>query len=451
MSSFPPFPYIFVLLALLALPALGPDNAAAASRAEDAQTGKTASFKIPPYSGQFADNPNMQTFLKNLPTDLNTYFGEACESMGLSKSDFDTSCIEVLIIDVDPLYGDPRAYKAAKNVSLFVSGYKAEGKIFLAFLTPQIARGGMPQGSLHHEFVHVIHRYLIDPKKHHEYPVWIWEGLAMWFAKEKQQRVLSQLFTHKTETAILEKLNGLEDSSKDVHVVADYLEDYYAMEFIAKIGGGPGAVSQLNRAVIGGEDYQESLKELTRLDWEDFKAKAREYAAAEIKKEITPTHQEYLKLSSSTGDLATFNKEEETFLTGNPSPIYKRHVEMERIRAHYYAHQRNETIALAEKFLAVKDPPETKLEDNALLLMAMAYYEQGCHKEALEAFERLVRYYPDSGSVTTLCFLMQINSLQHLGRRKEALAMAKKSLERFPEQRQARDLELLIQALEKAR
>jgi len=441
---------LFVLLSGLVLPAVTPQHAAAASGSEDAQPGKARSFRIPSYSGRFVDNPNMKTFLKNLPTDLDTYLGKACESMGIPKSGFDTSLIHVLILDVDPLYGDPDAYKAAKTSSIFVSGYRAEGGINLAFMTSQIARGKMPSDSLHHEFVHVIHRYLIDPKKYHEYPTWIWEGLAMWFAKEKPRRVQSQLFTHKTETAILEKLNGLEDARTDKHEVADYLEDYYAMEFMAQVGGGAGAVARFNQAVIDGKDYRESIKELTRLDWPEFKTKAHEYAVAEIKKEITPTHQEYVKLSSSIDNLAMFNKLAADFLARNPSPVYKRHVEMDRVRAHYWAHQPNETIALAKEFLAVKDPPETGLEDNALLLLAMTCSDQGRHEEALEALERLASYYPDSGSFTPMCYLLQIKSLRHLGRSKEALAMAKKSLERFPQQQQAGDLASLIKAQEGA-
>ncbi len=388
----------------------------------------------------------MQEFLERFPGWLEDAFSLACQDMDLDQNDVDKTLLQFVIVDSDP-FGDPDAFNASKNASVVVSGYKSDGRILLIFFAQPIANGLDPQDSLHHECIHILHRYLLDKKSYRTYPKWIHEGLAMWFSHEKERRVERELLLHKTADKLIERFNGLEDTVEQRHGSSDYLEDLFAIEFLAEQGG-EGAVKRFNQDMLRGRNFRESISDISGLDWVAYKKAARTFAEEAIKGMVTDVHREYVAVSSLLDTPDAFEQKAESFLKQAPSRLYQRNLEMDRIRAFYKAGKIEETIALGDAFLAVKDPPVSYLEDNVLMIMGVCYQQQRNDKGIIKVYSRLCTQYPHSSSFSPAWYLAWANSLRNEKRIPEALELAKKSLRQFPQQRQVTTLTRLIELME---
>ena len=405
------------------------------------------SFSLQPYRGAFANDLKMKEFIKKYPQLLSKAFSDACNGMGVNESDFDKSLIHTYFVDSDP-FGNSQAFKSSQRSSVVVSGYKSQGKIYLIIFTQNIIVGNRPESSLHHEFVHIIHRYLIDERKYKENPDWIHEGLAMWFSGERDERLRSQWMIEKHEEKMVAMVNGLEETKKQKHFASDYLEDILAIEFLAKKGSGNESVKKFNNAILNGQDFKEAIKKITDFDWEDFKKQAKSYAESEIKKSRPTFHNEYLKLLDNTLSIEEFEKAAESFLSQCTDPLYKRHVQMERIRIYLRLKKYEETIKLAEDFLTVENPPISRLEDNVLMIKGACHHFLKNDKEIIDTYSRLSKYYPQSSGFKLNWYVLQVNSLKNLGRKKEGLTLAKKCLRKFPSHPQSATLRALIRIME---
>lgn len=152
-----------------------------------------------------------------------------------------------------------------------------------------IRTGPLVEGDYHlertltHEVFHCWQREALG-ESYYDLPKWVREGIALWVARQGDERI-QLLVVLEGSNPSADPMRTLVNGLAGAHSLADYGEDYLALEFI-EMTNGVDAAKALVRRLFESSDYPKAIAEASGLAYPQFLNRARDYARRRFEKAL---------------------------------------------------------------------------------------------------------------------------------------------------------------------
>jgi len=341
------------------------------------------------YAGKYADDVRFAKALKDLPGHIEAAWKVLRETLGMDLA----GKARVLIEFKDKGFVRDTERALAETISI---DYQPVTLITM-FTEFVVVNPQDFKSRVCHELKHAAFRGLMG-QAYIELPKWVREGLAVYGARQLEDRIAALLSNEFFAGGNPRRLiDGIEDADHDV---TDYIED--AMAFAWLEARKKGAVHAFCKRLCAGESYQKLFAELAGMEYAAAIKTAEESIRADIEKRLGTPETELKSIQSEQAAAQGRGQEEKwardsgvekyaAWLKANPAHVLAAVARYRMARAMLAAKQYDK--ARAEFELVVADDMRCTQADDARYWIGRGYELEGKTAESEAAYGVLLRDY----------------------------------------------------------